>query len=353
MGPQIDGPKCIKACVGHDLGRIDESMSKRTLYLKVERFDVAGSFTISRGAKRHVDVLTAEIHQDGCIGRGEATAIYYLGETAEGLQAEAEALRSAIEDGLDKKGLQRALPAGGARKALDCALWDLEAKLTGVPIWQRIGLSPPQPLTTAYTISLAEPAEMEAAARKASHYTLLKLKLSGEGDVERVAAVRKGAPQSRLIVDANEAWAAGDIEAKAHALHGLGVELIEQPVPAGQDHLLEHVQSPIPLCADETVHDCASLEAVYGRYQFINIKLDKSGGLSEALALVAQARAHGLGLMTGCMLSTSLGVAPAFYIGQQSQFVDLDGPLLLAQDRAHPIVYEGARMFAPTPALWG
>lgn len=328
-------------------------MSKRTLNLSIERFEVAGSFTISRGAKRHVDVLLAEISENGQIGRGEATAIYYHGESAESLMAQAETLRPAIEEGIDCAALQPLLPQGGARKALDCALWDLDAKLSGVRVWQRIGLPAPRPLCTAYTISLGTPAEMEAAARKASHYDLLKLKLSGEGDEDRVAAVRKGAPLSRLIVDANEAWAQEDIEAKAFALHRLGVELIEQPVPAGQDHLLDHVRSVIPLCADESVQDRTALHDLRHRYSFINIKLDKSGGLTEALAMAHIARDYGMGLMTGCMLSTSLGVAPAFFIGMQSQFVDLDGPLLLARDRNPAIAYDASNIFPPEPALWG
>ncbi len=328
-------------------------MIRRTLLLKVERFDVAGEFNISRGAKRHVDVLTAEIRAGAYAGRGEATAIYYHGETAELLATQAETVRDAFEQGVDHAGLQALLPAGGARKALDCALWDLEAKQAGKRVWEMIGLPSPHPLVTAYTISLGEPAAMEAAARAASHYQLLKLKLSGDGDEDRVAAVRRGAPDARLIVDANEAWGALDVEAKATALVPYHVELIEQPVPAGQDHLLDGVKSPIPLCADETIHDRATLAAAIGRYRFINIKLDKTGGLTEALALAHEACQHGLQLMTGCMLSTSLGVAPAFVVGMQSQFIDLDGPLLLAQDRDHAIRYDGSLMHPPSAALWG
>lgn len=328
-------------------------MSKRTVSVSVERFATAGAFVISRGSKTHVDVVTATVSEAGANGRGEATAIYYHGETAESLAEQVRSFASLVEDGASRADLLIAMPAGGARKALDCALWDLEAKLAGRPIWHLLGLPRPKPLLTAYTISLGEPEVMEAAARAASRYELLKLKLSGEGDEDRVAAVHRGAPHARLIVDANEAWGHEDVAAKAAALKAYNVELIEQPVPAGQDHLLDGVRSPIPLCADETIHDRATLGAAIGRYALINIKLDKTGGLTEALALAHAAKARGLDLMTGCMLSTSLGVAPAFYVGMQSQFVDLDGPLLLATDRPHPITFDGSEMSPPSRELWG
>lgn len=328
-------------------------MAKRSVSVAVDRFPTAGAFVISRGSKTHVDVVTATIVEDGVAGRGEATAIYYLGETAEGLADQIRAAAHLVEDGASRADLITALPAGGARKALDCALWDLEAKRAGKPVWSLLGLPRPQPILTAYTISLGEPGVMEEAARKAGRYELLKLKLSGEGDEDRVAAVRRGAPHARLIVDANEAWAKDDIEAKAAALQKLRVELIEQPVPAGQDHLLDGVRSPVPLCADETIHDRETLGAAIGRYAFINIKLDKTGGLTEALALAHAARLRGIELMTGCMLSTSLGVAPAFYVGMQSRYVDLDGPLLLGADRDHPIRFDGSDMHPPARELWG
>ncbi len=328
-------------------------MSKRTVTVAIERFATAGAFVISRGSKSHVDVVTATVTGRGASGRGEATAIYYHGETAESLAGQVRSFAPLVEDGGSRADLLDAMPAGGARKALDCALWDLEAKLAGKPVWQLLGLPRPKPLLTAYTISLGEPEVMEAAARAASRYELLKLKLSGEGDEDRVAAVRRGAPHARLIIDANEAWGAEDIERKAAAMRLLRVELIEQPVPAGQDHLLDHVRSLVPLCADETIHDRSTLGAAIGRYALINIKLDKTGGLTEALALAHAARQRGLDLMTGCMLSTSLGVAPAFYVGMQSQYVDLDGPLLLATDRAHGITFTGSEMSPPMSALWG
>lgn len=306
----------------------------------IERWPVAGSFTIARGAKTHVDVVTVTLTQDGVKGRGEATPIYYHGETAEGV---ADALRGS-----------KPLGRGAARNALDCAMWDLKAKLEGVPVWQLAGLPAPRPLVTAYTISLGEPERMRAdAARAASVYPLLKLKLAGDGDMDRVAAVREGAPAARLIVDANEAWTGRDVAAEAARLLPYGVELIEQPVRAGEDALLDGVRSPIPLCADESCQDRADLERCVGRYQAINIKLDKAGGLTEAIALADAAVDAGLELMVGCMLSTSLGIAPASLVAQRARWVDLDGPLLLARDRKARMRFEGALMHPPEAALWG
>ncbi|MGL4542887.1 MAG: enolase C-terminal domain-like protein, partial [Polymorphobacter sp.] len=244
----------------------------RTLTTRIERFAVRGAFTISRGAKTHVDVVVAEIHDGAWRGRGEATAIYYRGETADSVAAAVAAQADAIAAGASRADLLTLMPPGAARNAVDAALWDLEAKASGVPVWAALKLPPPRPLLTAFTISLGEPGVMEAAARAAGGYELLKLKLSGEGDVERVAAVRRGAPHARLVVDANEAWGNADIEALAHTMAGLRVELIEQPVPHGQDALLDGVKSAVPLCADESVHDRASLDAIIGRYRFINIK---------------------------------------------------------------------------------
>jgi L-Ala-D/L-Glu epimerase len=295
----------------------------------VERWPVAGSFVIARGAKTHVDVVVAEVSDGVFTGRGEGTAIYYKGETAEACAAAI----NAIPPGIDRMALQTMLPHGAARNALDCALWDLAAQQAGVPVWQLAGLPAPQPLMTAFTISLADPDTMEADARARAALPLLKLKLAGEGDHARVAAVRRGAPNARLIVDANEAWTGRDVGAEATALAALGVEMIEQPVKAGQDHLLDGVVSPIPLVADESCQDRADLPRLAGRYAGINIKLDKAGGLTEGIALAAQARASGFDVMVGCMLSTSLGIAPAFLLGSGARWVDLDGALLLAKDR--------------------
>lgn len=305
----------------------------------IERWPVAGQFIISRGAKTYVDVLVAATSDGTHVGLGEATAIYYHGESAESCLTQIEDLIDTLVP-MDVRearlAIQSLLPPGAARNALDCALWDLEAKAAGKPLWQLAGLATaPKPLQTAFTISLGEPDVMEADAAKAATrgFGLLKLKLTGEGDRERVAAVRKGAPDARLIVDANESWGALDIAAEAAALAALGVEMVEQPVPVGQDALLEGIVSPVPFLADESCQSSADLELCARFYDGINIKLDKAGGLTEALKMAREAEARGLKLMLGCMLSTSLGVAPAFLIAQGAQWVDLDGPILLAEDR--------------------
>ena len=328
----------------------------RTLTARVERFPVRGSFVIARGAKTHVDVAVAEIGDGTHAGRGEATAIYYRGETAENVVAAVLAQADAVAAGASRADLLTLMPAGAARNALDAALWDLEAKQSGQRVWRRLGLPEPRPLLTALTISLGEPGAMAAAASAARGRELLKIKLGGDGgpeaDIERVAAVHRGAPDARLMVDANEAWGGSDIARTAAALARLGVELIEQPVPAGQDALLDGLVSAVPIAADESCHDRASLDAIVGRYSHINIKLDKAGGLTEALALVHAARQRGLGIMTGCMLSTSLGIAPAFYAAMHGQYADLDGPLLI-EDRAGGLRFEHSDVWPPEAALWG
>jgi len=323
------------------------------LAARIERWPVRGAFTIARGAKTHVDVVVAELTADGVTGRGEGTPIYYHGETADGVRAAVLAQADAVAGGLSRDELHARMPRGAARNALDAALWDLAAKRDGRPVWALAGLPEPQPLETAFTISLGEPAAMEAAARAAAHLPLLKLKMAGEGDAARVAAVRRGAPGARLIVDANEAWTGRDVERQAAALATHGVELIEQPVRAGEDADLDGVRSPVPLCADESCQDRADLDRLVGRYRAINIKLDKCGGLTEALALAAEARARGLDVMVGCMLGTSLGMAPAFLAGGQARWVDLDGALLLARDRPEGMALAGGRLAPPTRALWG
>jgi len=324
----------------------------RILNARIERFAVRGAFVIARGSKTHVDVVVAEVSNGPHTGRGEGTPIYYRGDDVDQALAAIVAQADAVAGGATRADLLTLMPAGAARNALDAALWDLEAKLSGVPVWQTLGLPRPQPMLTAYTISLGEPGAMEAAARAAKGRELLKLKLSDEGSVERVAAVRRGAPDARLIVDANEAWGGLDIERLAHALDDHRVELIEQPVAAGQDHLLDRVTSPIPLCADESCHDRSDLGSLIGRYRFANIKLDKAGGLTEAWALASAAKQRGLGLMTGCMLSTSLGIAAAFPVAMLSQFADLDGPLLI-EDRAGGMRFEGSDVWPPEREFWG
>jgi L-Ala-D/L-Glu epimerase len=313
-----------------------------SLTASVERWPVAGQFIIARGAKTFVDVVVVEARDGRHIGRGEGTPIYYKGETTETCLAQINTLPSSI----DRAALQLLLPHGAARNAVDCALWDLEARQAGVPLWQYAGVTRPGPLVTARTVSLGRPAVMESDARLlAAQTSLIKIKLGGEGDAERVAAVRRGAPNARIIVDANEAWHGRDVAAEAAVLLPYGVELIEQPVRAGEDHLLDGVCSPIPLGADESIHDRADLARCVGRYQVINIKLDKAGGLTEALALKAEARALGFKVMVGCMLSTSLGIAPAFLAAQDADWVDLDGALLLAKDRAERLRFSDGLLY--------
>jgi L-Ala-D/L-Glu epimerase len=328
----------------------------RILSARVERFPVRGAFVIARGAKTHVDVAVAEVVDGNHRGRGEATAIYYRGETAENVVAAIVAQADAVAAGASRADLLGLMPAGAARNALDAALWDLEAKQSGRRVWQMLGLPQPRPLLTAYTISLGDPATMAAAAALAKGRELLKIKLGGtegpDGDIARIVAVRHAAPDARLTVDANEAWGGTDIERTAAALALHGVELIEQPVPAGQDALLDGVRSVVPLAADESCHDRATLDAIIGRYSHINIKLDKAGGLTEAHALVHAARTRGLGVMTGCMLSTSLGIAPAFHVAMQGEYADLDGPLLI-EDRPGGLRFEHSDVWPPEADLWG
>ena len=291
---------------------------------------MAGAFVIARGAKAHVDVVVVEARDGPLVGRGEGTPIYYKGESAEGCVQQI----AGLPDSIDRETLSAILGHGAARNAVDCALWDLEAKQKGQPVWALASLGEPRPLVTAMTVSIGALEKMESDARALAERTsLIKIKLSGEGDIERVAAVRRGAPDARLIVDANESWTGRDVAAEAAALLPYGVELIEQPVRAGEDGLLDGITSPIPLGADESIQDRADLARCLGRYQAINIKLDKAGGLTEALALKDEAQALGFRIMVGCMLGTSLGIAPAFLAAQGADWVDLDGALLLAKGR--------------------
>jgi L-alanine-DL-glutamate epimerase-like enolase superfamily enzyme len=326
---------------------------RRQLIVRTESWPIAGRFTISRGSKTAADVVIAEIHEDGRIGRGECVPYPHYGESIEGSIATIESIRSEIEAGIGRDALRSALPPGASRNAVDCALWDLEAKRTGRTAWQLAGLAPPRPVVTAYTLSVDTPENLATAARANAARPLLKLKLGGEGDLERVRAVREGAPQARLIVDANEAWTARLYAELAPELSRLGVDLIEQPLPAGADADLAGLARPVPVCADESCHDTDGLAALGGKYDAINVKLDKTGGLTEALRLVAAARAAELRIMVGCMVSTSLSMAPAMLVAQGAEWVDLDGPLLLARDRDHGLVYQGSLVEPPSPALWG
>ncbi len=265
-----------------------------------------------------------------------------------------EAMRPAVGRGLDRGELQRAMPAGAARNALDCASWDFDAKRSGQRAYQLAGLATPKPLVTAYTISLASPEEMARAAERASRRPLLKVKLGGSGDDgARIAAVRRAAPDAELIVDANEGWREDDLENNLVACAGAGVTLVEQPLPEGRDAALARIGRPIPVCADESVHDRASLDALAGKYDAVNIKLDKAGGLTEALALAEAAQRRGFAVMAGCMVATSLAMAPAMLVGQHARVVDLDGPLLLARDRLDGLRYDGSLVHPSDAALWG
>lgn len=302
--------------------------------VRVERWAVDGHFTIARGDKTHVDVVVCEVTDGTHVGIGEGTPIYYEGETAE-LCADAITMRMNQDQPVSREDLLETMMEGAARNALDCALWDLESKQTGQPVWQLAGLPEPKPLLTAITISLAAPDVMQAAAAKAvaAGYQLLKMKLAGEGDLDRVRAVRGGAPNARLIVDANESWDEIDIAEAAGALADLGVEMIEQPVSAGSEELLLGLSAPVPFCADESAQTYEDLDRLDGAFQAVNVKLDKAGGLTSALLLAEKARMRGLDIMVGCMLSTSLGIAPAFALAQKARWVDLDGPALLKKDR--------------------
>jgi L-alanine-DL-glutamate epimerase-like enolase superfamily enzyme len=324
-----------------------------TLRCAVETFPIAGRFVIARGAKTEAHVVVVTIEEGGHRGRGECVPYARYGESVESVVAQIATARAAVEAGCDRAALQALLPAGAARNAVDCALWDLEAKCTGVPAFVRAGLQAMTPATTAFTLSVGTPDAMAAAARLASARPLLKIKLAGGGDIDRLHAVREGAPEARLIVDANEAWAPEDLERMIAVCAEAGVALIEQPLPAGADARLADVAHRVPICADESVHDRAGLPALRGRYDMINIKLDKTGGLTEALALAAEAEALGFGLMVGCMVATSLAMAPAMLLASRARFVDLDGPLLLAQDRPDGLVYAGSVVHPPTPTLWG
>jgi len=325
----------------------------RRLTVRAESWPIAGTFTISRGSKTVADVVVVEIRDGPHVGRGECVPYPRYDETIAGAIAAIESLRPAIERSLDRAALQTAVRPGAARNALDCALWDLEAKQAARPAWQLAGLGEPQAAVTAYTLSLDSVDNMAAAARANAERPLLKLKLSGPGDLERVRAVHENAPRARLIVDANEAWTPEIYTALAPQLAPLGVELIEQPLPAGDDGPLAGLARPVPVCADESCHDTASLVHIAGKYDAVNIKLDKTGGLTEALRLAAAARAAGLGLMVGCMVATSLAMAPALLLAADARWVDLDGPLLLARDRPHGLSYDGGRVRPATPDLWG
>jgi L-Ala-D/L-Glu epimerase len=323
------------------------------LAARIERWPIAGSFTISRGAKTEAVTVVAEVSHDGRIGRGECVPYPRYGETPDGTLAALKSMQEPLTRGLDRQALQAAMPAGAARNALDCALLDLEAKTASQRVWNLLGRPAPRACTTAYTISLGTPEAMAEATARAAHRPLLKIKLGGEDDGTRIAAVRASAPESELIVDANEAWTSDNLEQRLAECAEAGVTLVEQPLPAGRDEALARIRRPLAVCADESVHDRASLEGLRERYDAVNIKLDKTGGLTEALAMADAARALGFEIMIGCMVATSLAMAPAMLLAQRARFVDLDGPLLLARDREGGLRYDGSLVYPPEAALWG
>ena len=329
------------------------SIKSTALAARIERWPIAGSFTISRGAKTEAVTILAQVARDGHIGQGECVPYPRYGETPEATLEALLSMQEPLGQGLDRRALQTAMPPGAARNALDCALLDLEAKISGRRIWELLRRPAPRPCTTAYTISLGTPKAMAAATAKAAHWPLLKIKLGGDGDAKRIAAVRKSAPESELIVDANEAWTAKNLEKNLAACAEVGVTLVEQPLPAGQDEILARIRKPLAVCADESVHDRASLEGLRERYDAVNIKLDKTGGLTEALLMADAAHALGFEIMVGCMVATSLAMAPAMLLTGQARFVDLDGPLLLAQDRDSGLRYDGSLVYPPEAELWG
>jgi L-Ala-D/L-Glu epimerase len=324
------------------------------LSVRIERWPLAGAFTISRGTKTEAVVVVAELTDGTHRGRGEAVPYARYGETPDGIVAAIEAMGPALRQGLSRADLQDAMPAGAARNALDCAYWDVNAKQASRRAYELAGLVAPQPRITAYTISLDAPAAMAEAAERAAGRPLLKVKLGGgEGDGSRIAAVRRAAPQAELIVDANEGWTSDNLAQNIAACADVGVTLIEQPLPEGKDDALARIKRAIPVCADESVHDHASLDALAGKYDAVNVKLDKTGGLTEALVLAAEAERRGFIIMVGCMVATSLAMAPAMLIAQRARVIDLDGPLLLAKDRAEGLRYDGSLVYPPGAALWG
>ena len=314
-----------------------------------DTFKLAQVFTISRGSRTEAKVLTVRVTEGGVTGWGECVPYARYDETLESVTAEINGLPGDIT----RQALYDLLPAGAARNAVDCALWDLEAKRAGKRVWELAGLTAPGPEITAYTLSLDEPEAMRAQAAKHAQRPLLKIKLGTPDDMPRLEAVRAGAPDATIIIDANEGWSAEVYADLAPHLLRLGVALVEQPLPAGEDDALLGMDRPVPVCADESCHDRASLPGLKGKYDVVNIKLDKTGGLTEALALRDAARAEGFEVMVGCMVGSSLAMAPATLVAQGAKVVDLDGPLLLAEDRDNALKFDGAGVHPPAAALWG
>ena len=328
-------------------------MASHELEVTIERWPIVSGFTIARGSKSVAEVVVATILDGVNRGRGECVPYPRYGESLEGVRRAIAAMRQAIGGGMTRAELQQAMAPGAARNAIDCALWDLEAKRKSMPAAELAGVGVLCPTATAYTISLGTAHEMAEAARVKRHYRLLKLKLGAEGDEDRLEAVRQARPDARLIVDANEGWPANRLEQLLGAAAAAGVELVEQPLASDSDAHLGGIKHTCPVCADESIHDRSTLGAIAGRYDAINVKLDKTGGLTEALALIEEARAAGLKIMVGCMVSTSLAIAPALIAASQADYVDLDGPLLLVRDRKPGLTYGKDVIAPPPPELWG
>lgn len=323
------------------------------LAIKSEAWPIAGAFTIARGSRTEAKVVTVTAKRDGFVGRGECVPYPRYGESIESVTTEIENVRAEIEGGLTREALQLRMPAGAARNAVDCALFELEAKAKGITAFEMAGLSSMKPVTTAYTISLGTPEVMAERAKDAAHRPLLKVKLGSDGDTDRIEAVRAAAPDSQLIVDANEGWTDTLLEENIAACHRAGVTLVEQPLPAGNDDALRDIARPVPICADESAHTADTIDDLVGKYDAINIKLDKTGGITGALALLKAAQDRDFKIMMGCMVGTSLAMAPAMIIAQSADVVDLDGPLLLAEDRVPGLKFDGSVINPPSPELWG
>jgi L-alanine-DL-glutamate epimerase-like enolase superfamily enzyme len=325
------------------------------MHVEISRVDweLVATFRISYRARTHAQTVVVELRDGDWVGRGEALGVSYHGESADSLSSQLQAVADKLQQGISREEAATLLPPGGARNAVDCALWDLEAKRAGQRAWNLAGLGEVRPIMTDYTLGVDTPEAMAKTARELRQYSIFKLKLTGEGDLERVGAVHAARPDATLIVDPNQAWSERQLHEFTPRLAELGVKLIEQPLPVGQDEALAAFDSPVPLCADESCQTVESLQALVGKYQYVNIKLDKTGGLTEALRLARAAREMDFRLMVGCMGGSSLSMAPAFIIGQWCDFCDLDGPLWSKHDVPNGIRYEGNQMFAPGADLWG
>jgi L-Ala-D/L-Glu epimerase len=328
-------------------------MDKIRLTAQSETWPIRGSFNIARGARTQADVVVCRIERNGRYGLGECVPYARYGETVESVLEQIHDARALVESGSDRMQIIEHMPAGAARNAIDCALWDLKAKLSGVPVHMLVCRNPPRPVDTAMTISLGDPEDMALQARRNAQRPLLKVKLGGNGDIERIHAVATAAPGSKLIIDANESWTEENLPLLMREAASVRVALIEQPLPAGKDGFLAHIPHPVPICADESAHVTGDLAELRHLYDCVNIKLDKAGGLTEALTMREKAHELGFSVMVGCMVGTSLAMAPAVLLAQEAEFVDLDGPLILESDRPFPLSYSTSVVSPPSPKLWG